>query len=810
MIINYFKITLRTLVRQKSFAAINLIGLALGLSSGILILIYVLDEISFDKFHSKADRILRVGTDMVDIKSGSPNGKIEANGWPIGKLLEKDFPEVEKVVYLANASNLQINHEGKRFDERLFYAGDAFFSIFDFPLLKGAPGSALSKPYSIVLTESAEKKYFGDQDALGKTITLADTVLFQVTGVMKDIPRQSHMQFSMLLSFATYETRNPSFSYDDGWGNLNVRNYVLLKEGVDRDGLISKAANLYMDYVKDEMKQWGMFMYVRFEGLNDIYLNTKRGNGMGPVGSMDRLYIVSGIAIFVILLACINFINLATARSVHRAKEVGLRKAVGSSRKSLINQFLCESFFLTLLSLIVAIALLGVALPFFNQLLNKDYDLSWLTDFRVVTGIILLALLISFLSGYYPALVISSLKPSEVLKGKLTTSQRGIQLRRFLVIFQFSISTGLIICTFTVLSQLDFMLNRDLGFDGRQILVLDADRVTDRGGSGSSSASTLPFKTELQSLTSVEAVTFTNAVPGRPGWMGQWAFAEERPNEGSIGMEYMAIDEDYLKTLGLTLIAGKNFDVKSPADIADGLIINETAAIKLGWGSAENAIGKKINSPSKHPAGTVIGVVKDYHELGLQQLIYPMAMDYNPARSRYFAVQFKTTGTADFLNDLQALWKKHYNGYDFKYFFLDENFARQYQAEQRLANLFTAFSIITIVVAMMGLVGLISFMVTARTKEIGIRKVLGASVVSITQLLSKEFLKLVFIAIILATPLTWYLMNNWLEKFAYRTTTNVTLFLVAGVITLGIALFTISFQAIKAALSNPVDSLRNE
>jgi putative ABC transport system permease protein len=802
MLLNYFKITLRTLTRQPGFSSINLIGLALGLASGILILIYVLDETSFDKFHTKADRIMRVGTDMVDIKSGEPNGTLEANGWPIGKLLEKDFPEVEKVVYIANASGLQVNHDGKRFDERLFFAGDTFFSIFDFPVTKGNPSTALAKPNSLVLTESAEKKYFGDQDAIGKTLTLGDSLVFEVTGVMKDVPRQSHMQFSMLLSFDSYKIFNPDFSYEDGWGNLNVRNYILLKEGADKSNLTSKAANLYMDYVKEEMKQWGMFMYVRFEQLNDIYLDTKRGNGMGPLGSKERLYIVSGIAIFVILLACINFINLATARSAHRAKEVGLRKVVGSSRRSLIHQFLSESFLLTVLALVVAIALLGVALPMFNLLLNKDYSLSWLTDFRVFIGVGGLVATVSFLSGYYPALVISSLRPSEVLKGKLTTSHRGIQLRRFLVIFQFSISTGLIICTFTVLRQLDFMLNRDLGFTGKQVLVLDAGRVTDSG--------TQPFKNALQSLTSVETVTFTNAVPGKPGWMGQWANAVDRPDDGSIGMEYMSIDEDYLKTLGLTLVAGRNFDVKSPAEISEGLIINETAVTKLGWGTPENAIGKKIDSPSKHPAGTVIGVVKDYHELGLQQLIYPMAMDYNPDASRYYAIQFKTTGTATFINELQDLWKKHYDGFDFKYFFLDENFARQYQAEQRLANLFSAFSVITIIIAMLGLVGLISFMVNVRTKEIGIRKVLGASVMSITQLLSREFIRLVIIAVIIATPLTWYLMNSWLEKFAYRTTTSVTLFLVAGIITLGIALFTVSFQAIKAALSNPVDSLRSE
>jgi putative ABC transport system permease protein len=807
MLFNYFKIALRTLARHKGFASINIIGLALGLTSGILILIYVLDELSFDTFHTKADRILRVGTDMTDVNTGAINGTIETNGWPIGKLMEQNFPEVEKVVYISNSS-MQVNHDNKRFDERLFYTGDAFFSMFDFPLVKGDANAALSKPYSIVLTESAEKKYFGDVDALGKTMTLNDSLLFQVTGVMKDVPRQSHMQFSMLISFSTYETRNSGFSYDDGWGNLNVRNYVLLKEGVDQEALKAKVANLYMDHVKDEMKQWGMYMYVRTEPLADIYLKTKRGNGMGSLGSLDRLYIVSGIALFVILLACINFINLATARSTHRAKEVGLRKVVGSSRGSLIQQFLGESFVLTVISLIVAIALLGIVLPLFNLVLNKDYTLSWLAHPSVLIGMAALMGIITLLAGYYPAVVISSLRPSEVLKGKLTTSQRGVRLRKFLVVFQFSISTGLIICTFTILSQLDYMLNRNLGFNSHQVLVVDADKVSDRGGMGSSGAS--PFKNDLQQLSSVEDVTFTNAVPGRPGWMGQWAHAADRPDDGSIGMEYMTIDEDYLKTLGLTLVAGRNFELNRPSEIEDGLIINETAVDKLGWGTPEDAIGKKIDSPSKHPAGTVIGVVKDYHEEGLQELIYPMAMDYNPSRSRYYAIKFKPMGTADLLKEMETLWKKHHDGFEFKYFFLDENFAKQYRSEERLANLFTAFSVITVVIAMMGLVGLISFMVNSRTKEIGIRKVLGASVASITQLLSKDFLKLVFIAIIIATPMAWYLMKGWLDKFAYRTDTHFWMYAAAGIITLGIALFTVSFQSIKAALTNPTDSLRSE
>src|SRR5260221_1706254 len=599
MLRNYFKIALRTLVKVKGYSAINLLSLALGLASGILILIYVLDEVSFDKFHLKADRIYRVGTDMIELKSGNVSGSIETNGWPIGALLEKDFPEVEKVVYLANASNLQINHDGKRFEERIFYAGNDFFTIFSFPLIKGDPSTALTKSNAVVLTESMEKKYFGNKDALGKTMTFADTLVFEVTGVMKDVPQQSHMQFNMLLSFKTYELLHDGFSYDGGWGNLNVRNYVLLKPGVDKENFFKKTRNLYMDHGKEEMHTWALYTYVAFVPFNDIYLRTKRGNGMRQLGSIDRIYVVTGIAGFVILLACFNFINLATARSVYRAKEVGLRKVVGSSRQSLIYQFLSESFLLPLLLFVIALAFIGLVMPLFNQLLGKTYSIISLANPIVIAGVVLLIGIITLLSGYYPAVVMSSLRPAEVLKGSMTTSSRGIKLRRVLVVLQFAISAALIICTMVVLNQLEYMQNSDLGFSGKQVLVLDIDKVSDRGGQGSDGGVN-GFKNELKELSTVESVTFTNAVPGRPGWVGQWAFPEDRPNDGSIGVEYMTVDEDYLKTLGLTLIAGRNFDLDRPSEIADGLVVNETCVQKMGWENPENALGKKIDSPSKH------------------------------------------------------------------------------------------------------------------------------------------------------------------------------------------------------------------
>lgn len=806
MLKNYFKIALRTLVKFKGYASINLLGLALGIVSGVLILIYVLDELSYDKFHTNAERIYRVCTDMTEIKSGNSNGSIASNGWPIGALLEKDFPEVERVVYLMGGSYLQINHEGKRFDEQIFYAGKDFFQIFSFPLTKGNPSTALLKPNSVVLTEALAKKYFKGQDPLGKSMTFADTLTFEVTGVMKDIPQQSHLQFGLLISFETYALLDGSFSYGDGWGNLNVANYVLLKPNVDNEDFFKKTRNLYMDHVKEAMTKWGMYMYLSFEPMADIYLKSKRGNGMGPSGSIDRVYTVSGIAVFVILLACINFINLSTARSVYRAKEVGLRKVIGSNKRSLIAQFLSESFLLTLLAFGVSLVLIGLMLPLFNQLLDKKYTLFSLTDPVVLTGMLALVILITLLSGYYPALVMSSLRPAEVLKGSLTTSSRGVQLRRVLVVLQFSISSAFIIGTLVIVKQLQFMQNGDLGFSGKQVLVLDLAKVQDQGTSNRVNA----FKNQLKELSTVEAVTFTNAVPSRPGWVGQWAFPADRPNDGSIGVEYMAVDEDYLKTLGLTMVAGRNFELDRPSEIEDGLIVNETCVQKMGWSTPENALGKKIDSPSKQPAGTVIGVVKDYHEFGLQEHIYPMAMDYSPQNSRYFAVRFKTTGIPSLIGNLERLWKKNYPGHEFNYFFLDENFARQYEAEKKLAKMFETFSVVTIVIAIIGLIGLVSFMIVSKTKEIGVRKILGANVASIVQLLSREFLVLVLLANVVACPVAWYLMKAWLEKFAYRIEVTIDVFVLTAIAAIVITAVAVSFQTIKAGLMNPVNSLRNE
>lgn len=742
---------------------------------------------------------------LVRAVSQARTAELEANGWAIGTVLRKDFPEVEAVLY-SRSSSLLVTFEGKRIRERIHYMSPEFFEIFSFPLKKGNAQKALLDPYSIVITEDMEKKYFNGQDALNKTLVLGDTMQFVVTGILEKIPSNSHIQLDMLISFSTFTAViNPDFDYNGGWGNINMRNYVLLKEGVDVNAFKTKAKTIYLDRAGADLKEWGIEAFVFFAPVKNLYLTAKNGNGLGPLGSLSRIYLISGIALFVILLACINFINLTTARSVYRAKEVGLRKVVGSTRQGLIRQFLSESFILTLFALLIAIAFTGLLLPLFNSLLTKTYTLSSLFQPEVVLGIVALILVVTLLSGYYPALVMSGMRPAEVLKGKIQTSTRGVQLRRALVVFQFVISVSLVLGTLIVLNQLNFMQRQDLGFAKDEIFVINGARAKSPNPEFYET-----FKNAIKELTIVEEVSYTNSLPGNPGWQGQVCYQEGKPSDESISVEYMAIDEHYIKTMGLELVAGRGFDRQREAELKEGLILNETAVSMFGWASPEEAIGKKIASPSGSPEGEVIGVVKDYHQFGLQQNIGPMAMDYNPRSSYLYAVRYKAADTQELITALNKLWIKNFPGYDFNYFFLDQDFERQYQTEQRLAKVFGLFALITIIIAVIGLLGLVSFMVASRTKEIGVRKVLGADVIHITAMLSKEFIILVAVANIIAFPIAWYFADQWLSNFANRDALNPLIFVMTMAIALIITLATISLQTIKAALTDPIKSLRYE
>ncbi|MBS1488276.1 MAG: ABC transporter permease [Bacteroidetes bacterium] len=799
---NNLKIAFRSLLRFKGYSVINLLGLSLGLMCGTIILLYVIDELSFDQFHENKERIYRVITSYG--ATAQQSSGIETNGWPVGKILEREYPEVEAVLYNRNAS-LDIIHDGKRFKQNNFFSTPELFQIFSFPLTEGNPKTALTDPFTVVISEEMAQKYFPGEQALNQTLVMADTLNFKITGVMKNIPANSHIQADMFLSFATYQKLEPGFSFDDGWGNFNVRNYLLLKPHVDFNKFAAKAGNIYEEKVGALMKKYGVVASVAFEPLTKIYLHSKTGNGMGPMGSIDRVYLLSGIALFVILLACINFINLSTARSVYRAKEVGLRKVVGSSRLSLVLQFLCESSVLTLLALGLSLILTGLLLPFFNHLLAKNYDLHSLWSVKLILGMVAMTIAVSFLAGYYPAVIISSLQLTQVLKGQVQAGRHGVNLRRALVVFQFMISAGLVSGTLVIIRQLDFMQKQNLGFDKDQVIVL---KIASAHSQDHTRFET--FKEQIGSLADITEATYANGLPGMPGWSGQIAYPQGKGAEASVEVEYLAVDENYTSTLGLQIIAGRTFSKDHPADLGDGLILNETAAKQFGWKSAEEAIGKKVDSPSGQPAGTVIGVVKDYHQHGLQRSIEPIAMDYEPNYASFCAIKYKAANTQKLLSELENLWQISFPGFDFQYSFLDDTFERQYQSEKHLAQVFGLFALLTILIALIGLLGLVSFMVNTRLKEIGIRKVLGASVLSIIQLLSKEFVGLVVVANLLAVPVIWYFAGQWLHQFAYRTPISLWLLLVTFLVAIILTVLTVSLQSVKAAMTNPANSLKSE
>lgn len=794
-IMRTIKLAFRNLLKFKTHSAINLIGLSLGLAFGSLILLYVLDELSFDNFHEKSDRIYKVMT-------ASPEGGMETNAHPVGYQLRTKYPEVESVLYTRRASSaFKVNYKGERFEHEVFYASEEFFHMFSLPLKSGDPKTALKEPYSIVITESLENVYF-EGPALGQTMTLRDSVDFKVTGVMKDLPENSHIQFDLLLSFSTFPDFR-YFSYSEGWGNFDVRNYILLKEDVDPIQFQNKITNIYNENVGEWLAEMGVEFTSELVPFNEVYFHEKYYNGFGPNGSLKKVKTVSIIAIFLILLAAINYVNLSTARSSYRSKEVAMKKIVGSSRSGIISQFMLESFMLTLIGFGFAIIIIIAFLPFFNELMGKQYDLGSFLIPKFISGITITILLVSFLSGYYPALVISGLKPLRALNGKLEKTYQGLSLRKMLITFQFFISSSLVLATILVISQISFMRNQNLGFNKEQLLIIDATNTPN-------SSKRQVLKTALKSIPSAEIVSYTNALPGRPGWRGQWAFPE-RVSDNHVETEYMAIDESYIETLGLNLIAGNNFELNKPSELENGLIINESCVAAMGWDSPEDAIGKNIVSPSTTPQGTVIGVVKDYHGLGLQEHIWAKAMDFSSDKyGRYFAIKYNTSQTYDLIKGIENAWSETYDDFSLEYFFLDEDFDRQYREENQLAQVLSIFAVVVIIVSAIGLLGLISFVALSRTKEVGIRKTMGASIRQIVFILSKEFVYLVLLGNLLAIPLIWYYGNEWLNDFAYHTAINPLIFVIAMLITGIIAFATVSFQTYKTAKMNPVNALRYE
>lgn len=796
MLKNYFKIAFRNLWKHRVFSFINITGLAVGMTACFLIFLYVKFELSYDSFHSKADRVYRM---VCDIKTPTETINAAATAWAMAPNVQNDFPEVESFVRITDANLLVTKGELKFQEENSLWVDSAFFRVFDFKLVQGNPATALKAPYSIVLSQSAARKYFGNEDPVGQTLMLPrnDTVpAATVTGIMEDIPENSQIKADMLVSMSTLTT-SIAPGLDEQWANFGSTAYLLLKPGTSDKALEAKLPAFLERRTGKQMEELQMYYTLFLEPLKEVYLYSKRGGF--ETGSIQNVTIFSIIALLIVLIACFNFINLTTARAVERAREVGIRKVAGAVKKQLTLQFIGESVLLCLMAFVLTVIFSALLMPVFNHLAGKTIPYNLLGDGYPLLTLLLAAIGIGLLAGSYPAWVLSSFRPVTVLKGRFATSTKGIILRKGLVVAQFTISLALIATTMIVYRQLNYMRNQDLGFQKDRMMVIDTKG--DRGKEA--------FKQAVESVPGVNRAAMSSSIPGSGN---SAAYSEIENMQGDLqiaNLDLYFVDFDYIDQYKMKMAAGRSFSKGFATDTTDAMILNETAVRLFGYNDPEQAIGKRFKQWGRE--GKIIGVVKDFHFRSLQENIKPLSIRMDrPGAWNLLSVDVSAASLPATIAAIENAWNRTIPNRPFSYNFLDESFDRQYRSEERFGSLFFNFSILAIFISCLGLLGLASYSTLQRTKEIGIRKVMGASVTSVVVLLSRDFIKLVGLALLIAVPLVWYFMGKWLEGFAYGTNIAWWIFAVAGLLALTIALLTISYQSVKAALANPVQSLRSE
>jgi putative ABC transport system permease protein len=796
MLRNYFLIAWRNFKRHKGFSFINVLGLSIGMAACLLILQYITFQTSFDDFHANASRLYRVvlGKDV-------PGRWVTPHG--LAPLLRQEFPQVEHVSRMEPESGVIGVGDAFFGEDKMYWVDPSFLSMFSFPLQKGDPSSALSQPLTAVLSPAIAQKYFGNADPIGKEITLDGEAIFRVTGVLAEIPAYSHLQFDLLLSYVSL-TRE---YHEKNWNSRGIPTYVLLREGADPRPLeqsLPRAVKKRTTETKEYQSFW-------LQPLADIHLSTEIKEGNGVDSAM--LYFLLLLAVFILVIAWINYINLSTARATERAREVGVRKAMGANRAQLLRQFMLESVLLNALAILLAFTLVQLSLPAFRQLTGLHLSLTLWQDPLFWTGLASLFILGTVLSGLYPALILSAFDPVAVLKGSGTGSgwRRNIGLRQALVVFQFTACIGLVIGTAAVFLQTEYMRNQDLGIQIEQTLVLQGPLMA--GDSATRVNRWQLFKQAMQKESTVRSVTGSSALPSR-GFNGySYASVVGAPQSAQNPDTYaiMRVEDNFFGTFGLRLLAGRTFSDQFPTD-RETVILNEEAARRLGFTNPKQLIGRQINLEKKR---TVIGVIKNYHHAGLQSDYIPTLFVLEPAPAEYFSLKIATGNEparqiAQTLAAVEKQWKQIYPGNPFAYFFLDESFDAQYRADQQLGRTVALFAFLTILVACLGLFGLASFTTAQRTKEIGIRKALGASLSSILLLLSKDYVKLVLLANLLALPLAYLGIRKWLEKYPFDFHVSPWLFILPAAGMLLIALLTVGYRTLRAARQNPVEALRYE
>lgn len=819
MLKNYLTTALRSLTRNKLTAFINIAGLALSMTSALMIYLFVVDEVSYDKYHTHADRIYRVTRNFLNA-DGVPNLHLSSVAPPIGPLLKNDFGEIEKMartLQFGLVMAIEENGERKKMatENDVFMAEPELMNIFDMEILSGNPANSLERPLTVMLSEQTARKYFETTDVIGKHLKAGRRLDLEVTGVYRDFPKQSHWHPDFLVSFSTLydSTIYGRRGLETNWGNNSFSTYVLLAPGTD----IAKMESRFPEFLN---KHYGTFAIANFgapanfiasqtttiflQKVLDVHLRSHLDDELEVGGNINNVYMMSVIGLFIVLIACFNFINLSTARATKRSKEVGLRKVVGAFKKQLITQYLSESVLVSLMALILSIGFSFLALRWLNQFTGKALELNFVSDWTLFIGLTAFAMVVGILAGIYPAFVISSFKPATVLKGSQGSSRGNTGIRKVLVVSQFAISIVLIIATAITTQQLDYLNTRELGFDKDRVVTLPMYfELSDSWDA---------FYNELTKSASIKNAARSSRLPtGRllDSQGGPSIMKGDSLVATGLTLKYVAADYEFFSTYNIALAAGRNFSRAIPTDDSLAFIINETAARKLGWATNEEAIDQDFLYGGVK--GKLIGIVKDFHFESLHQEIVPMSFFVaNPGFYNNITVKIAGDNMQQGLEHLEKTWKSFLPIRPFDYEFISDKYERLYDAEQKQGQLFSIFSGLAVFIACLGLFGLATFNTLQRIKEIGIRKVLGASVPSILALLSREIVTLIVIANLLAWPIAWYMMGLWLDSFAFHITMNPLVYLSAAMLAVLLALVTVSAQTIKAAMTNPSNTLRYE
>lgn len=794
---NLLTIALRNIIKEKTYSAINILGLTIGITCSMFLFLYILDELSYDRYHKNADNVYRI---VSNIKEPDNAFTWAVAQIPLAEELRDNYPEVTNAVrFFGTPRTLYKNGDKQFYEEDFFLADSTVFDMFTYEFVKGDPATALDMPFSLVLTESLAKKYFGEADPVGQSIQNQQNEEFKITGVLKNVPHNSHFRFDALIS------RNTRPQNQGGWGGFGVFTYIQFPADYNLDKMYVSLDTIVKQRVNPIFEQYGISIKYELQRITDIHLYSKIQDEAEAGGDISYIYIFGAVAIFMLVIASINYMNLATARSANRAKEVGIRKVMGSQRAQLVYQFITESVVIALIALLLSVILIYALLPVFNSLSSKEIPFSYILQTPVVLSLLGIVLFTGVVGGSYPAFYLSGFNPVNVLKGKLSAKGGSVFFRKSLVVVQFAISIFMLISTLIVFDQLEFLRSKDLGFNKEQVIRIELSGLELR-----QKGKVLVDK--LRQNSAVETVGMADAAPGEG--IGKLLIQVE-DNEGKLsekGVDLFSADFDFVKTMGMTIVQGRDFSRDVISDTTYAVLVNEAMVKRMSW---DNPIGKKFvfgGGPNNPPIEKrVVGIVKDYHQNSLYDVIEPLMIILDDEQN-YVFVRIKEGDVKQSIASLESTWKEVNPNHPFEYNFLDQDFDSQYRADEKRSQIFTAFSGLTIAIACLGLLGLAAFTTEQRTKEIGVRKVIGASVQSLVILVSKEFFILVGLGMVLAFPAAWYFTSSWLQNFAYRIDVEGEwpTFIVSSLLAFSITIATVGYHVLRAAIANPVNSLRDE